>query len=402
MTSRGGRTDLLASPRTGIGRLAGIEGLRGLAALGVLTWHVWAHETNRVTYGVALPPFTKLFDNARVGVAMFFVLSGFLLYRPFVAAVVRRQPRPSFARYFRSRALRILPAYWAAVVGVALLFQRELLERPLELLANMTFLQSYVPSYVPGPFHGLGIGPAWSLCVEVVFYVLLPLLVLLAFLLADSSIVEPVAAALVPVALLAGTGMAALLSSRLFGLGQVWRMSFLPHAHWFAVGMTVAVARVLWEDGRLRLPRWWRPGASAAILILSVAFLKLQYEGRITFEEEQSGLVVACGLLLALVVFAGERSLLLRVLEWRPLFRLGLVSYGVFLWHDPILRWLRDEGLTAAGRAGFVYDLVLVAALAIAAAALSYRVVEKPALARKGGRVPPSASERAGELSAAP
>ena len=383
-------------------RLGGIEGLRALAASGVLIWHVWAHETNAPGYGVGLPPFTKLFDNARVGVAMFFVLSGFLLYRPFAAATIRRLPQPSVRRYFRSRALRILPAYWAVLLAVAVLLQRELLERPLQLLANLTFVQIYVPSYVT-PVHGLGIDPAWSLCVEVVFYLLLPLLSLLAFGLAEADFIEPVAATFVPVLLLALTGIASLVSFRLFRLGTVWRTGFPPHAHWFAVGMALGVVRVLWEDGRVRLRRWWRPAAVTAILTLSAVALKLDYSGWINFDEEQSLLAVACGLLLALVVLPAPRSLLVRVLEGRPFVGLGLVSYGVFLWHDPILRALRDGHVTESGRVGFAFDLLLVGGITVAASILLYRFVEKPALARKGGGPPtPRADERAAELSAAP
>ena len=107
---------------------------------------------------------------------MFFVLSGFLLYRPFAAAIVRATAPPSIRRYFVNRVLRIIPAYWVVLLVVAACFQRGLLDRPVQLVANMLFLQDFDPGYVPGVFTGYGIAPAWSLCVEVMFYLCLPLL----------------------------------------------------------------------------------------------------------------------------------------------------------------------------------------------------------------------------------
>src|SRR4051794_14083239 len=142
---------------SGVPRLEGVEALRALAALGVLSWHVWSHPVIDDHYGVSVGPLTKLFDNGRAGVAMFFVLSGFLLYRPFAAAIVRRTPSPSLRRYFINRVLRIIPAYWVVLLVVAACFQRGLLDRPVQLLANMLFLQDFVPSYVPGVFTGYGI-----------------------------------------------------------------------------------------------------------------------------------------------------------------------------------------------------------------------------------------------------
>ena len=91
-------------------RLAGIEGIRAIAATSVLVYHVYlngAPDARPVDLGVA----TKPVENLRAGVTLFFVLSGFLLYRVFVAAALRGLPMPSVREYLRNRALRILPAY---------------------------------------------------------------------------------------------------------------------------------------------------------------------------------------------------------------------------------------------------------------------------------------------------
>src|SRR4051812_6590794 len=110
------------APQAGGSRLDALDGLRGLAALGVLVLHVWMFS-----YGDNGKPPKGLLDLAlgelRLGVQLFFVLSGFLLFRPFVAAALGGGPRPSLRRYAVRRAARILPAYWAAVFGSFLLLR---------------------------------------------------------------------------------------------------------------------------------------------------------------------------------------------------------------------------------------------------------------------------------------
>ena len=74
-----------------------------------------------------------------------------------------------------------------------------------------------------------------------------------------------------------------------------------------------------------------------------------------------------------------------------PLVAVGLASYSLFLWHEPLVYWLREHGLTVAGAGGFLVNLVVLAAVAGALASLTYRFVERPAMARKR-RQPPSAA----------
>ncbi len=156
-------------------RLVGIEGLRAIAATSILVYHVYVYgapDGQRVDMG----PLGKVFDNLRAGVTLFFVLSGFLLYRVFVSAALRDRPMPSVRNYFRNRALRIVPAYVAVLLAVALVFEHELLTRPLQLGANLLFLQNYIPAYIGTSPDAAGIAPAWSIVIEVSFYLVLPVL----------------------------------------------------------------------------------------------------------------------------------------------------------------------------------------------------------------------------------
>jgi peptidoglycan/LPS O-acetylase OafA/YrhL len=370
----------LSRGRHGRGRLEGIEGLRALAATAILAFHVW-DETAGVQSGAS----QHLFANLRAGVTLFFVLSGFLLYRPFAAAVVRGAARPSVRRYAVNRALRILPAYWAILLLDALLLDRGLLTRPLQLVANFFFAQNYVPRYQPSGHHYLGIGPAWSVVIELSFYALLPLLGLLAFAAVGRRQMRT-AAALTPAAFMLVGGAAALIAYRAAPreLGDTWQKYSLPcYAVWFGAGMVLAVVRVLWEDGRLRVARRWPPLATLSGIVLILGSCKLYYSGTLLFNEYQAVVAVAFAGLMTVVVLTDERTRVLRLLEWRPLVAVGLVSYSLFLWNDPIIRWLRDHDLLRSGSGGLVVNLAVAAVLSGMASVLTYHAIEKRALAMK-------------------
>ncbi len=78
---------------------------------------------------------------------------------------------------------------------------------------------------------------------------------------------------------------------------------------------------------------------------------KLYYTGTLLFNEYQAVVAVAFAALMTIVVLTDERTRVLRLLEWRPLVAIGLVSYSLFLWNDPNIRWLRDHDVLQAARA---------------------------------------------------
>jgi peptidoglycan/LPS O-acetylase OafA/YrhL len=151
------------APPPGHPRFPLLDGVRALAALSVVLLHV-ADGTGFAQTN-ALGAFTARLD---LGVALFFVLSGFLLYRPFVAARLEGRPAPTLPRYLRRRLLRIVPAFWLAMLVLGALGWIDVLNA--DWWRYFGFIQNLDPETALG-----GIAGAWSLCVEMAFYLVLPL-----------------------------------------------------------------------------------------------------------------------------------------------------------------------------------------------------------------------------------
>jgi len=375
-------------------RLPGIEGLRALAAMSVLVYHVYSYGSPE-----GRPPdlgrLGWLFPKLSLGVVLFFSLSAFLLYRPFAASALRGKPRPATGRFLRNRALRIVPAYWCILVLVGAVFGAAVLaDNSLGFLTsdwrlfglNLVLLQNMWPSTA----H-TGITPSWSLAVEVFFYLSLPLLGLLAASLARRarSARGRRLAVLVPPALLLAVGLSGRLAFPLLtgsttvagthSWSYVLHQSFWFQADLFTFGMVVAVVCIELEDARARLPQRWRLLVAGGIL----ASIALGFVARRVFPpigDSFWGIAFAGVLALVVVPDAPTQHRLTRSLEAAPLVGIGLVSYSVFLWNDPVVLWMSHHGLTVGGRAGFVANVAMVAAVTLGLSFLTYRLVELPAL----------------------
>jgi peptidoglycan/LPS O-acetylase OafA/YrhL len=387
------------------GRFPLFDSLRAIAAVSVLLFHAAFFEF--VKSPNVLRQYTVHLD---VGVSVFFLISGFLLYRPFVRARLFDAESPHVPAYAWRRFLRIVPAYWVALTVVALWLGLDEVFTRKEFVTYYGFLQIYHSNTSLG-----GIGQAWTLCVEITFYAFLPVWALLMRRLRGGVRRELVALALL----------------WLFSLGyKIWALdqfsnpifsgpflqplpNFLDQ---FAVGMALAVASV--ELERMdRLPRaveWlrrhdWVPWVFAAVAFWALS-TQIGFTGK-PFENSTRSMfigrhelqtAVALGLIVPVIVADPGRGVVGRILGWRVLTYLGLISYGIYLYQLAVVKQL-DEWIAFPGPA--LVRFVLHALLALAGAALiasiSYYVVERPALRLKRLVSPPVPVER-GEATAEP
>jgi peptidoglycan/LPS O-acetylase OafA/YrhL len=379
------------APPPGHPRFPLLDGVRALAALGIVLLHV--SDGTGFARTNALGAFTARMD---AGVALFFVLSGFLLYRPFVAARLGALPAPSAGRYLRRRLLRIVPAFWVAMVVMGALGWIAVLDG--DWWRYFGFVQNLSVETVLG-----GIRPAWSLCVEMSFYLVLPLWALgTARVLRGrprTAQVRAEAGALVAVALASLALRAAFFDA---DHGSLWLVTLPAFLDWFAVGMGLALASVALEgrDPRVApIARPWLAWAAAAACFAVVSLVVPLPRGLVAAPTvgahlAQHVLYIAVGALVALPGIFGIRPdaepasrAVGRFLGHPVMAWLGLVSYGIFLWHQPLLDQLLLQDLPSrAPVLPFVTVLVVTTAGAVAIAAASHYLVERPFLALKDPR----------------
>jgi len=317
-----------------------------------------------------------------IGVEIFFVLSGFLIYRPFVSAHLAGTHAGSLRNYAFRRFLRIFPAYWLALFVLLLLGDIDV-NGATGLLKHATLTNTY--------FHdigGLGIAQSWTLVVELSFYVFVPLwaLCIRAASRGRFPLQFEVAGAL-------GLIVAGYLSSAWVFYGSPPpAMSVLPPGLGaLGAGMLLAVlSAASSRDARLavhtnRLGR--APAVSWSVALLLFVYLAWRpYNFLASTPSElmwDRALKIPIALLLVLPAVFGDQhaGAVRRMLRAAPVAYLGLVSYGIYLWHARVTAHiatpaaLNDHGtLFAIGALVLAYGATLVVASA------SYFVVERPVL----------------------
>lgn len=342
--------------------------------------------------------------HLELGVPIFFVISAFLLYRPFVAARSAGLPKVAMRDYAKRRALRIVPAYYAALVLLSI-YPGVRGALGGDWWVYFGFLQVYHPLYSIDPACGAppfpcGIAVAWSLAVEVTFYALLPLLVLALGRLTRGAR-RPVRLEL---GVLAALGLASA-GVRLYayeGGGTLWLAATLPATFlWFTAGMALAVVSVACQE-RDRQPRFvrivrrrpWVPWlgvlALAAVEIIVFDLTSETGEASVVAAQVRYLIFPAIAVLLLLPATFGDRAggWPRRILGNRRLAWIGVISYGIFLYHLPIAFKLASLDLFDISNGALRAAVLTIATFAasIACAALSYHLLERPLLRLKYGR----------------
>jgi len=326
-------------------RLARLESLRALAALGVLAGHVWgAHHA----FGPSATDdlVGRTIFGGGYGVFVFFALSGYLLFRPLANAAFGGE-RVDLRRYAMNRLLRTLPLYY--VVVIVLLVVQEGGGSPGQWWRFLTLAENLFPA------TALTVdGPIWSLLVELQFYALLPLVAVgLAWLVRGS---RRNAAVLLLIVGLAGAALRIYLLSHRHVTDPRIVYSLLTTAFFFVPGMLLALVR----DVRLRGPL----GSADLWLLASIPVWLFIFDdySRTAWAAVASFLVVG-GAALPL-----RHGPIVRALDWRPLALIGVASYSLYLWHLPIVTALAPNAL------------VWALPLSLLVAFVSYRAVEEPFL----------------------
>lgn len=346
------------------GFLPAVEGMRACAAMGVVLTHV-AFQTGH-TGGVS----GRIFGRFDLAVAVFFALSGFLLWRGHAAAARGLRPRPRTGHYLRSRIVRIMPGYLVAVVVILLLLPEAKADLTV-WLANLTLTQIYVPLTLTA-----GLTQMWSLSVEVSFYLALPLLALLARRL-------PVRAR---IGVIIAVAAISLLWVRIPFAGDTghnpwnWPPAFFS---WFAAGMVLAELTVSPYGWVHRLARRRVLMAAIAVVAFGIAASPLAgLEGLHPGSVEQvtlktaMGAVVAGALLAPLVLDHPETRH--RILGSTVMVTLGRWSYGLFVWHLAALAMVFPMLGEFLFNGRMLVVLILTLVFGFALAAVSYGLVESP------------------------
>lgn len=363
-----------------------ITGLRGVAAGWVLLFHAWqfAGGPALVLAGVDLTP---LLASGYFGVDLFFVLSGFLLGLPFLAA--RRGGRPvQLGHFWRNRARRVLPAYWAQLLillGLAAVSDSQRVE-PLQAIGHVPLLFNLWQ-------NDSAINPVyWSLPVEWDFYVLLPLLAL-----GFRSTRSVVLSLMVGLMLAIGFRLLCVAALHWWGADGVplyrWIIQIPGRLDQFLLGMAAAWCYLNWRPGSGQLGTL-RAGWRWAILWAGVALVLLMCWGAAAQGDfvtqaiapwvyfHYSGLALGFSLCVLGALWA-PRAWQSRALASRPLAWLGMISYSLYLWHYPMLQWQRHWWPSHwPAWAGVALSLPLIMVLAWA----SYRGVERPFLGMRARR----------------
>ncbi|UPG89637.1 acyltransferase [Luteibacter aegosomaticola] len=373
-------------------RLPGLDVLRAAAILAVLGTHAW------VAGGMG-PGFDWLDSYGWMGVDLFFVLSGYLIGRPFLAALARGD-RPSLRDFYRQRAYRILPAY---IVVLLLYFLIPGFREAPAIQPPWQFLTFTVNLLIePGVQHAFS--SVWSLCVEEHFYVVFPLLAIALAPIATGRRVLGLAI----VVMLAGCAWRAY-AWHAWALPPtprepVWHMDPARYMQWVYypsyARLDGLLCGVLLAAIHVYRPALWqriqdRPHAVGLIGVALVGISVVMVADIFTFVASVPAFpLLAIGLACIVASATSPRSLLARAhipgARW-----VAAISYSLYLIHKAMFKLVYThlpESLLHRGLLTFLCSAVV----AVLAGALLHYAVEKPFLKlREARRMAPRQSVEA-------
>lgn len=367
-------------------RVPALTGIRTLAALAVCLTHAayWTGHYQDTYAG-------RLSARFEVGVTIFFVLSGYLLYSTWVARLRRgtdTQP-VAVATYFAHRARRILPAYWLTVIGVYLVFL--IRQNPTTygtgwggFWRNMTFTQIFGLGH-----QHTGLTQMWSMVAEVAFYLVLPMIAILGVALCRRRWRPDLLLCLLgTVALASPLWIFAVVGADVDLTARIWPPTFF---WWFVAGMVLAVCVPMMS----RVHTAWWVGAGVAAFVIS----GISAAGGATMTPETAAqtvvkhilyLVVAVGFIGPLAMAGTEQpgaaagDWWTRIWASRPAVWFGEISYEFFCVHVIVLELVMGVlGYQVLLTGSLWWAFIVTTACAIPLAWLLHRVT-RPIWHRNG------------------
>ncbi len=312
-------------------RVASLTGIRAVAALLVMGTHA-AFTTGKYPQGY----FGTFYSRMEIGVPIFFVLSGFLLFGPWVRAVAENRPPPSVARYAWHRVRRIMPAYVITVIVAYVVYHyRAAGPNPghdwTGLFRNLTMTQIYTDNYLFAYLHQ-GLTQMWSLAVEVAFYVALPLLAYLLLAVLCRRRWQPGLLLAGVLALSFITPLWLVLVHTTDWLPDGARLWLPTYLAWFTAGMMLAILAVL---GKQAYAAICLPLALVCYLIASTPIAGEPTTSPAELWEALAKAVfyAVIATLMVAPLALGNRGWYARALASRPIVWLGEISYEIFLIH---------------------------------------------------------------------
>jgi peptidoglycan/LPS O-acetylase OafA/YrhL len=371
---------------TGTGRVGNVDVLRAVAALAVLAGHAYALGGRAVPikaqrwYDVPLLTTTT-------GVWLFFGISGYVISRPFVDALLTGRPLPALVPYALRRAFRIFPLYWIALTAV-IVIAGAAGTRAWQFPFHYLLLNNLIPGREQALFS-----VAWTLTLEVLFYMAVPALAIAVRELRAAVTAERLALAVIA---LWAASIAFTVLGDLHGDDQtgLWLRGSFP-AMWqmFCPGILLAIAPHLqaqsWRRWLLEAPA--RRGAIAVVVVTLVAGALLNATAPLSLGVIDYQLLVDASRPLFAVGYGLVIAAAIRALPWGRrapwMLRLGLVSYGIYLLHAVLLDFLvAGSGpdlipLPHDSLIAYVVHLAFMAAVTIVLSLASWRWLERPSIA---------------------
>jgi peptidoglycan/LPS O-acetylase OafA/YrhL len=365
-------------------RNSALDSLRGLSTILIVVYHISFVSGYTVAHANSSGAYI---DRLNIGVAIFFVLSGFLIFRPFAHSLIHGSPLPKTRNYYLKRAARILPGYWLALFVLAGLDALTIVNTS-GFIRNVFIVHSFTEHNV-----FTGIRQAWTLTVEMSFYVVVPAFAFV-FVRQTKRRDGPVSVSSLLKAL-----SVLFLSAYVFRLfihqTDFWFLKtahiWLPsHVDTLALGMGLAVlVEAPTSSETLSKVRIFLANHTGAFVLSSVFvwFMSANINMAIGLNKSEFHIELLghflygiASVLLVAPFCVDSQALLVKAMSFRLFTWLGTISYGIYLWHMAFLGGNFSEKYMPYtendGQVLLRFLVVIPASIAIAS--LSYYLLERP------------------------